>query len=265
MLARGYWRARVIAVMIAPMGTPSRRRVAGIALTAIAGAALAAALIAPWSGGRGARPDGLRARAPSSSAGARARHSASPPNRAQSTEESPGALPQTHALPSASGPRFGQLMAALWRGIAWDSVSHALPAFFPRAAYVRLKAIGSAGADWRDRLVHEYRLDIAAAHALLGSGAGSAQLLGVTVPSSHAHWVPPGACYNAIGYYEVPNARVVYREGGAERSFGIASLISWRGVWYVVHLGSVLRPSEDAGTVDEPTSGGGSSASSGTC
>ena len=49
----------------------------------------------------------------------------------------------------------------------------------------------------------------------------------------------------------MPNARVVYREDGQIRSFGIASMISWRGVWYVVHLGAILR-SSDAGAVDEP-------------
>jgi hypothetical protein len=67
-----------------------------------------------------------------------------------------------------------------------------------------------------------------------------------------------------VGYYEVSNARVVYREAGQLRSFGIASMISWRGVWYVVHLGAVLRQ-EDAGVVDEPMSGPGESSDSGTC
>jgi len=155
-------------------------------------------------------------------------------------------------------------MAALWSGVVTDSPARAAVAFFPKAAYVRLKAIAGAGADWENRLFGAYALDIAAAHALLGSGASSARLLAVNVPSAYAHWVEPGVCYNGIGYYEVPNARVVYSENGATRSFGIASMISWRGEWYVVHLGAVLRSGE-AGTVDEPAAGPGSSASSGTC
>jgi hypothetical protein len=57
---------------------------------------------------------------------------------------------------------------------------------------------------------------------------------------------------------------VVYRQAGQVRSFGIASMISWRGVWYVVHLGAILRPTA-SGTVDEPASGEGTSAYSGTC
>jgi hypothetical protein len=62
----------------------------------------------------------------------------------------------------------------------------------------------------------------------------------------------------------MPNARVVYRENGQVRSFGIASMISWRGVWYVVHFGAILRASA-SGMVDDPALGRGSVAYSGTC
>lgn len=155
-------------------------------------------------------------------------------------------------------------MAALWAGVVNNSLTRALPAFFPKAAYIQLKAITSASSDWTGRLVHDYSLDIASANALLGRGAGTATLIGVEVPESYGHWIAPGVCYNRIGYYEVPNARVVYREDGEVRSFGIASMISWRGVWYVVHFGAILR-STDAGMVDDPSIGRGTSAYSGTC
>ncbi len=177
---------------------------------------------------------------------------------------SPGSLPQTHVFPSGAGARFTALMASLWTGIVGGRVAPALVAFFPRGAYVQLKEVASASSDWSERLVHDYALDITAAHELLGRDAATARLLAVSVPASYGHWVPPGTCYNRVGYYEVPNARVVYSEHGQVRSFGIASLISWRGVWYVVHLGAILRPS-DSGTVDEPASGRGSSLYSGTC
>jgi hypothetical protein len=155
-------------------------------------------------------------------------------------------------------------MASLWTGIVHDSLTPALAAFFPKGAYVQLKAIASASSDWSERLVRDYGLDIAAAHALLGADAARASLIAVNVPSSYGHWVQPGVCSNGIGYYEVPNARLVYRANGRIRSFGIASMISWRGVWYVVHLGAILR-STDSGTVDEPAAGPGSPVYSGTC
>ncbi len=177
---------------------------------------------------------------------------------------SPGSLPQTDQLPSADTAGFHAEMAALWRGVLSGSVAAALPAFFPEGAYTQLKQIGDASGDYTDRLLVDYRLDLAAAHALLVADPGSARLVDVEVPASYAHWVSPGACYNGIGYYEVPNSRVVYREGGQLRSFGIASMISWRGVWYVVHLGAILR-SGGAGEVDDPSSGAGESAPSSTC
>jgi hypothetical protein len=152
-------------------------------------------------------------------------------------------------------------MAALWRAIETGNDRPARRAFFPLAAYIQVKAIANPQVDYRDRLIADYDLDIAAAHALVGRGA---ELVTVRVPGAYAHWVPPGACYNRVGYYEVPNARIVYRRGGSTRSFGIASMISWRGVWYVVHLGAVTRSSA-TGIVDDPSSGPGNSAPSSTC
>jgi hypothetical protein len=155
-------------------------------------------------------------------------------------------------------------MLALWRGIRANSLAAAMPAFFPERAYAQLKTIADPEGDYAGRLVPDYQLDIAAAHALLGAGAASAQLAEVNVPSPYAHWVPPGTCDNGVGYYELPNARVVYREDGEIRSVGVASMISWRGIWYVVHLGAVVRSAAE-GLVDNPSSGGGTPAPSSTC
>jgi len=167
-----------------------------------------------------------------------------------------GHLPQTAAFPSATTPGFHHEMADLWRAIMTGRTADALPAFFPEAAYEQVKAIADPGYDWTDRLLAEFDLDIAAAHRYLGSGARSARLLEVEVASSDAAWIPPGDCYNSVGYWHAPGNRLVYAEHGEVRSIGIASLISWRGVWYVVHLGAVLR-SSDSGIVDDPTTGSG--------
>ncbi|HLH64694.1 MAG TPA: hypothetical protein VKV27_03255 [Solirubrobacteraceae bacterium] len=155
-------------------------------------------------------------------------------------------------------------MEGLWTAVRTGRLAPGLAAFFPEAAYLQVKAIADPAADYQSRLIGDYRLDIAAAHALLGTSAASARLVGVRVPEPYAHWVSPGACYNRVGYWEVPNARLLYRAGGVLRSFGIASMISWRGVWYVVHLGAVLHPA-GVGVVDDPSLGPGASAPSLTC
>jgi hypothetical protein len=183
-----------------------------------------------------------------------------PPRRKPSP--SPGRLPQTHQLPSVSTRAFGEQMAVLWRGVQTGSVHAAMAAFFPEAAYAQVKAYADPGVDWTGRLVRDYGLDLAAAHALLGAHPAGARLVHVMVPAGYVHWVDPGACHNRIGYYEVAHSRVVYRQGSQTRSFGIASMISWRGVWYVIHLGSIEGPS---GVVDDPSAGPGSSAASLTC
>ena len=153
-------------------------------------------------------------------------------------------------------------MRALWRAIRAGALRPGLAAFFPEGAYAQLKAIAYPAADYEYRLLVDYRLDLAAAHVLLGAGASTAALVAVRVPS--AHWVDSQVCYNRVGYYEVPDSRLIYRIGGEVRSLGIASMISWRGVWYVIHLGAVERPAA-VGIVDTPSSGSGTSTPSSTC
>ena len=143
-------------------------------------------------------------------------------------------------------------MADLWRGIVADSVTAARPAFFPLAAYRQVKQIADPTSDYRVRLLENYQLDIHAVHELLGAAGRRTKLLRVEIPREWA-WIPPGYCYNRVGYWHAPGARLVYEAHGQVRSVGIFSFISWRGEWYVVHLAVYDRP----GTVDEPALGPG--------
>jgi hypothetical protein len=153
-------------------------------------------------------------------------------------------------------------MADLWLAVTTGNSHLALPAFFPVGAYQQVKAIPYPTADWDDRLWYDFSLDVGAAHDLVNDR--DARLVRVIVPASEAEWVYPGACYNTDGYWHVGGARVVYDEHGQERSLGIASLISWRGVWYVIHFGAVLR-SVVTGIVDQPTVGPGIPGPAGGC
>jgi hypothetical protein len=256
-----------------PVAIPSRRRRRRRRRLGVTSVMLVTATVLAVTyclGGSTSPRHGSSRRAPGRH-GAHAAHGARrvPPTTAPppttTTTTSPGTLPQTDTLPTATSPQFHAAMADLWRGVVTGNANVALPAFFPVGAYRQLKAITNPQQDWQDRLVATFSLDVAAAHDLLGAGAGTAQLVGVNVAGQYAHWVTPGVCYNTIGYYEVPNARVVYREGGSVRSFGIASMISWRGQWYVVHLGAVLRTTPRQGLVDDPATGPGTSAYSSTC
>ena len=179
--------------------------------------------------------------------------SATPSPAAVPVAPGAGALPQTRAFPRTGSAAFRNAMTDVWLAVTTGDPRFARPAFFPEPAYEKLKAIPYPAADWQDRLWYDFALDVGAAHGLVARGA---RLVRVIVPESEAAWVYPGACYNSIGYWHVAGTRVVYTEHGQERSFGIASLISWRGVWYVVHFGEVLRPVV-TGVVDQPAVGPG--------
>ena len=166
---------------------------------------------------------------------------------------SAASLPQTTALPHTGDAAFVSLEHDVWLAVTTGNPQYALPAFFPEKAYQQVKAIADPAADWRGRLWYEFTLDLAAAHQLVKPDA---TLVKVVVAAPDAQWIAPGGCYNSIGYWHLPGARVVYRQGGGTHSFGIASLISWRGDWYVVHFGAVTRAGA-AGIVDDPEAGEG--------
>jgi hypothetical protein len=192
-----------------------------------------------------------RSASPAASATPHATASASP--AALPVAPGAGARPQTRAFPRTDSVAFRNAMADLWLAVTTGNPRFARPGFFPVAAYEQVKAEPYPAADWQDRLWYDFVLDVGAAHRLLGSAA---TLDRVIVPKAYAAWVYPGVCHNKIGYWHVPGARVVYRAHGKERSFGIASLISWRGVWYVVHLGAMDR-TVVTGIVDQPAAGPG--------
>jgi hypothetical protein len=155
-------------------------------------------------------------------------------------------------------------MADLWTAVVTGRSRAGMQAFFPLSAYRQVKAIYDPAADWNSRLAGDFRLDVAAARRLLGHGAAHARLVRVIVPAAQAAWIDPGVCENAVGYWHVGGARLVYRRRGGLHSIGIASLISWRGRWYVVHFGAVLRGGA-YGVVDQPSAGTGVPGPAGGC
>ena len=176
----------------------------------------------------------------------------------------PGRLHQTRALPRSHTAVFRAEMTDLWTALVTGRVRAGVQAFFPLTAYQQVKAIADPSADWHSRLLADFRLDVAAAHHFLRRSPGRPHLVRVIVPAAQAAWIDPGVCDNKVGYWHVAGPRLVYRQHGRIRSIGIASLISWRGRWYVVHLGAVLR-STPAGVVDQPADGPGTPGPPGGC
>jgi hypothetical protein len=146
-------------------------------------------------------------------------------------------LPQTQERPRADAVGLQQRLVRLVEAIAQDDPERALPAFFPRSAYERVKAVADPGRDWQQRLVRAFERDIHDYHRMLGPDAAGAQLDGLVVNERAVRWMEPGAEGNRLGYYRVTRARLRLRlPAGARRELELTSLISWRGAWYIVHL-----------------------------
>lgn len=176
----------------------------------------------------------------------------------------PGSLSQTRTEPSFGAPLTAS-MERLVSAIAADAPARAMGVFFPEAAYVHMKTgeIPDPAADYVDRLVDFYRLDIGAYHERLYL-RGSARFLRVDYDVAGAQWIAPGTCENAIGYWHVGGVRLVFALDHRVVSVAVDSLISWRGVWYVVHLGPNPRPA-NVGTVDDYALGPGTPGPPGGC
>jgi hypothetical protein len=151
----------------------------------------------------------------------------------------PGALPQTDEQPSASGATFTAGVGDLWEAIRQDKPELALPFFFPKSAYLQVKAISDPAGDYQNRLIANYEEDIHTLHAQLGADATNAQYVGISVPDSQAVFVQPGEESNKGSYWRVYGTTMQYQVDGQTGSFPVTSMISWRGEWYVVHLGAI--------------------------
>lgn len=166
-------------------------------------------------------------------------------------------------------PSFGasltSRMSTFFHDISLHSLAQAEKVFFPESAYISMKTgrIPSPAKDYVNRLIGFFGLDLAAYHTSLFTH-GSSIFLGVNVNPADAAWIQPGWCENSIGYWHIPGVRLVYRQGKVVRSVAVASLISWQGVWYVVHLGPNPRP-RYVGTVDAPALGRGIPGPAGGC
>jgi hypothetical protein len=155
------------------------------------------------------------------------------------TTADPGALPQTDEHPSASGATFTSGVDALWEAIRQDKPELGYPFFFPKSAYLQVKAISDPAGDYQNRLIANFDQDVHTLHAQLGANAASAKLVGMTVPDEQAVFVQPGEEYNKGSYWRVYGTTMQYSVDGQTGSFPVTSLISWRGQWYVVHLGEI--------------------------
>lgn len=154
------------------------------------------------------------------------------------TTVDPGTLPQTDVKPTASGAEFDARMKALAAAITANDPNLGIASFFPVEAYKQTKKNTNPAADWQNRLIANFKVDVADANKKLGPNAKNAVFQGVEVPNT-ATWVKPGEEYNVGPYWRVLKSKMNFLVDGTQVQIPIESMISWRGQWYVVHLGTI--------------------------
>jgi hypothetical protein len=154
------------------------------------------------------------------------------------TTVDPGTLPQTDEKPAGSGAAFDARMKVLADAIIANDPAIGIPSFFPVTAYQQTKKNTDPAADWRNRLIANFKVDVAEAHRKLGPNVSTAKLVSVRVPDT-AKWVKPGEEYNVSPYWRVLKSQMEFTVDGRTVSIPIESMISWRGQWFVVHLGTI--------------------------
>jgi len=175
------------------------------------------------------------------------------------------AAPMTNNVKPSINAVFTSQMNDVWNAISTDSTNEALKNFFPSAAYIQMKqgVLPNPAADFSARLLGFFKLDLFAYHQLVISG-GPSKFTAVRVNPAQISWISPGVCENKIGYWHLGPVRIIYEQGGVTKSFAIASLISWNGVWKIIHLGPNPR-AKNIGTVDSPALGPGIAGPGGGC
>jgi len=154
------------------------------------------------------------------------------------TTVDPGTLPQTDEKPTGTGTEFDSRMKVLANAIITNTPDTAVSAFFPVSAYKQTKKNTDPAADWKNRLIANFKVDVADANKKLGANAKNAVFTGATVPAT-AVWVKPGEEYNVGPYWRVFKAQMNFTVDAKNVQIPIESMISWRGQWYVVHLGKI--------------------------
>jgi hypothetical protein len=141
-------------------------------------------------------------------------------------------LPDPSPRPPAD-ERLQELGRTLFAAITQDTPARADAAFFPRDAFLLVKAIADPGRYW-DRLHARFAKDIHALHQKL-LDPEHAQYDHLEL-AARGGWMRVGEEGNRLPYWASRHSSLHYRERSASRRLEVRVLITWDDRWYVIHL-----------------------------
>jgi hypothetical protein len=136
-------------------------------------------------------------------------------------------------LPRPPEAEVSPKIRAVFEAIVHDDPALARVAFFPRAAFLRVKDIPDPG-NYYDRLERRFEADIHALHAH-SPGLARARFERFEF-SRRGGLVRPHEEVNRLPYWAARHSWLVYRVGEQLQRIEVRVLISWEDQWYVIHL-----------------------------
>ena len=129
---------------------------------------------------------------------------------------------------------FEARLQQLFEAIVHDEPARAADAFFPRDAFLQVKAMQNPGR-YYDRLRSRFEQDIRALHGMLGVTAAQARYERFEL-AKRGGLVAPGEEGNRLPYWASRHSFLFYRVGKQLRKLEVRVAITWQERWYVIHL-----------------------------
>jgi hypothetical protein len=121
----------------------------------------------------------------------------------------------------------------LFEAIVQDAPERAREVFFPRDAFLQVKAMQNPGR-YYDRLRARFEQDVHALHRSLPE-LSRAQYERFEL-AQRGGWVTPGEEGNHLPYWASRHSFLYYRVGQELRRIEVRVLITWQERWYLIHL-----------------------------
>jgi hypothetical protein len=120
----------------------------------------------------------------------------------------------------------------LFDAIVHDDPARAADFFFPRDAFLLVKAIPDPGR-YHERLRQHYEADIHALHRSLPPGEKAFERLEIV---KRGGWVKVGEEGNRLPYWVSRHSWLHYRVDGKPAKLEVRVMITWDDRWFITHL-----------------------------